>query len=289
MAQPIRKANFIAEWIDMKPSVPVPRIDWIKDKRLDIAYGMDAKQKYDLYMPNERNEKLPIVIIIHGGGFSLMDKRDWHLYPGFFALCKGFAVASVNYRLAPKNPYPAAVKDIAAAVAHIRKNAGLYGINADKVFLYGTSAGGSLAVTEALTNRDGICGVALLCPVISCNWIINEIKDNPSLFMRVILRRMFRQYFGVPIKSSADLAHKASAENFDLSNVPPFYIQQGTKDPLIPPGHAARFQGLLLSAGTKAEDIVLHMMDGAVHAGGGPDYLEEHNILPIIEFFKRYC
>lgn len=53
MMPPIRKTKFVEEWIDMGPKIPVPRVDWIREKKLDVAYGGDPLQKMDIYYPNE--------------------------------------------------------------------------------------------------------------------------------------------------------------------------------------------------------------------------------------------
>jgi len=77
MPPPIRNTQFVPEWIDMAPKIPVPRIDWITRKSLDIPYGEAALQKLDLYYPETVREKYPALILVHGGGFIQCDKRDW--------------------------------------------------------------------------------------------------------------------------------------------------------------------------------------------------------------------
>ena len=102
----------------------MPRVDWIREKKLDVAYGGDPLQKMDIYYPNEvQKESYPVVILVHGGGFAMCDKRDWHVYPGFHALGRGFALVSVNYRLVPQVSYPAESDDLKRAVLYLRKHA----------------------------------------------------------------------------------------------------------------------------------------------------------------------
>jgi acetyl esterase/lipase len=288
---PIKRAKFVQGWMDMDPKIPVPRIDWIREKSLDIPYGDDEAQRYDLYYPNERSGVLPLVVIVHGGGFSHMDKRDWHLYPGFYALREGFAVASINYRLAPKHPYPAGVLDMKAAIRHIRENSKRFGIDEKNIFLQGTSAGGSLVSIAGLDGeKDETCrvqGVAALCPVINCSLILEEsIKLKPYLIMRFVVSMMMREYIKGPDKKRQMV--EASADSHIGETIPAFYIQVGDRDPLITVNQCESFYKALKAVDPTPGKVALDIMEGAAHAGGGPDYMEEKNIMRVLEFFKSH-
>jgi acetyl esterase/lipase len=294
-APPIRKTKFTPEWIDMSPKIPVPKIDWIKDKRLDISYGDHRLQKYDLYYPEVRSEDpLPVVLIVHGGGFTHMDKRDWHMYPGFFALQKGFVLISMNYRLAPENKYPAAEEDLQNAIVHIKSHAAEWGIDADRLCLYGTSAGGNLVSIVGLKGHNenapyAVRAVAALCPFLSFDWVRSAIREKRTSFLvRLLLPYMCRKYFGSFPSRAADKMTTASAENYIEGTIPPFYLQSGTSDPAIDYRDVVRFHELLSKAGNATSDnLVLDILEGAPHAGAGPEYLEPQNIMPILEFFER--
>ncbi|MDR1028236.1 MAG: alpha/beta hydrolase [Clostridiales Family XIII bacterium] len=295
MPPPIRKTKFVPEWIDMGPKIPVPKIDWIQDKRLDIRYGDHPQQRYDLYYPEGRTEEpLPTLVIVHGGGFTHMDKRDWHMYPGFFALREGFALISVNYRLAPKSKYPAAENDLMNAILHIKANADEYGLDADRLCLYGTSAGGNLVTIVGLKGHNenapyAVRAIAALCPVLSFRWIRDAVRERRTSFLiRLMLPYMCRQYFGGRPSRVTDKVDRASAENYIGETIPPFYLQSGTRDPAIDFRDVVRFHGLLSEvANASSDNLALDILEGSPHAGAGPDYLEPRNILPILEFFKR--
>ncbi|MDR1293074.1 MAG: alpha/beta hydrolase [Clostridiales Family XIII bacterium] len=295
MTPPIRKTQFIPEWIDMGPKIPVPRIDWIEDKRLDVCYGDHPLQKYDLYYPENRGEApLPVVVIVHGGGFVSMNKRDWHMYPGFFALKEGFAMISVNYRLAPKSKYPAAENDLIEAILHIKSHAAEWGLDAERLCLYGTSAGGNLVSIAGLKGHNenapyAVRAIAALCPLLSFDWIKDAIRENRASFStRLLFSFVCRKYLGGRASRVADKMSLASAENYIGETIPAFYLQNGTRDPAIDCRDVARFHGLLSEASNaSADNLVLDIVEGARHAGGGPDYLEPRNILPILEFFRR--
>jgi acetyl esterase/lipase len=119
----------------------------------------------DIYMPAAaRDERLPLVVYIHGGGWTSGHTRhsgafsDW---PGVLAgiAAHGYVVASLNYRLSGEAPSPAAIHDVKSAVKWLRANAGVYGIDGSTVLTFGGSAGGQLAALAATS-----CGVADLSP-----------------------------------------------------------------------------------------------------------------------------
>ena len=146
-------ADYLPDKIDLTGKSPYPVIDWIKEKRLDIAYGEGPMQKMDLYYPENAEAPFPTVIIIHGGGFMEGDKRDLHLYPGFFALLEGFALVSINYGLAPPAVFPSPVLDVKADICYLRAHARELKLDDGNFFLYGTSAGGNLATYAGLDGE----------------------------------------------------------------------------------------------------------------------------------------
>lgn len=115
----------------------------------------------DLYRHAARGDdrRRPLVIWVHGGGWSRGDARtsaafaDWPGVLGSLA-ARGYVVASVNYRLSGEARYPAAIKDVRAAVRHLRANAGAYGIDPVRVILWGGSAGAYLATMAGLACGD---------------------------------------------------------------------------------------------------------------------------------------
>lgn len=295
MAPPIRKTKFVPEWIDMTPKIPVPKIDWIEEKLLDVPYGDAPLQKMDIYYPKQIRKSYPVVILVHGGGFAVCDKRDWHLYPGFHALADGFVLVSVNYRLAPANPFPAAVEDLKDAVWYLRANAEKLRLNDDEFFLYGTSAGGNLVSyvgldgdTSRSTERDfHVKAVAALCPLIN----FHDWRSQVPWYIRIspLMLYAIKSYLGGITKKVAQKATDASADSRIAPNAPAFYIQNGDKDPAVNVKQAIDFYNKLRASGYLSEDdLVLDILEGAPHAGAGPEYLEAKNVAPILEFFKRY-
>jgi acetyl esterase len=111
------------------------------------------KLALDVYQPPKKGKDRPAVVVIHGGGWRVGDKQLFAQQGNQLAE-RGFVAFSVNYRLAPAHPYPAAVDDVEAAVEWVRKHAKQYGVDADRIGALGGSAGAHLTGLLA-TLGDG--------------------------------------------------------------------------------------------------------------------------------------
>src|SRR3989440_9153835 len=101
----------------------------------------------DVYRPAKKGQNRPAVVVVHGGGWTQGDKALFAQQSNQLAQ-RGFVAFSVNYRLAPAHPYPAAVQDVEAAVAWVRKHAKAYGVDPTRIGALGGSAGGHPACTR---------------------------------------------------------------------------------------------------------------------------------------------
>ena len=121
-----------------------------------LAYAEDSDAQYiDLYVPDTNNP--PLFVLVHGGGFAFNDaqsRQAQFMYRYFRD--HGFACASVNYRLSPEAPYPAATCDVKAAVRFLCRNAAEYGYDAEHIAIWGESAGGYLASMTALSAPEAV-------------------------------------------------------------------------------------------------------------------------------------
>ena len=169
-----------------------PRLGNVANVDSDIPYcaGQD-KQKFDLYTPinsllNTHTTPYPLVIYIHGGGWHKGDKRNSLLdYYGSSLTAAGFAVASVNYRLAPKYHYPTQNNDVACAIDTIAKLASSYDIDTNNVILFGDSAGGLLASDYVLTRQDSPITVRGVISFYGTTDLVNQLqrtKRNPNAY-----------------------------------------------------------------------------------------------------------
>lgn len=111
----------------------------------DVAYAsVSPAQRLDLYRPLHPDGKLPVVVLIHGGGFTGGDKSDLDDTAASL-VAHGYAVANVNYRLAPEGVFPAPVVDVKAAIRWLRANAAGYDLDPARFGALGESAGAYLA------------------------------------------------------------------------------------------------------------------------------------------------
>ena len=122
-----------------------------------LPYATRAGQELllNLYLPKDAARPLPVIVFLHGGGWSGGTRTTGPDFRRFFAQ-DGFAMASIEYRLTPSVTFPSNVEDVKTAVRWLRANAATHGLNADRICLWGTSAGGHLAAVAALAPRSCI-------------------------------------------------------------------------------------------------------------------------------------
>ena len=142
----------------------------------DIAYGSDPLQKLDVFTPDGATGKqLPVLLFVHGGGFTRGDKHG-AFYPDnitLWAAKNGMVGVNIDYRLAPKNPWPAGVKDLASAIAWTKANIARYGGDPNRIVLFGHSAGANHVADYAAhpevrgAEASSVVGVVMLSPAYS--------------------------------------------------------------------------------------------------------------------------
>ncbi len=131
---------------------PAPSVAVHKDVSYTSGKPEDEnKHKLDLYLPKDKL-KFPVLVFIHGGSWQVGDRSFYQLLGTRFAKL-GIAVVIPSYRLAPANPPPAQVDDVAAAVAWVFHNIGQYGGDVERIYVGGHAAGGHLASLVGLDPR----------------------------------------------------------------------------------------------------------------------------------------
>jgi dienelactone hydrolase len=151
----------------------------------DIAYGPDPANKLDVFTAGPAAPAArPVVFYVHGGGFERGDKRQ----PGspfydnvmLWLTRQGMVGVNLNYRLAPKNTWPAAHKDMAAAVRWVQANIAQYGGDPDRVGLWGQSAGASVIAGYLAhpqfygPNGHGVTGHGVKAAVMNSGFYVND-------------------------------------------------------------------------------------------------------------------
>ena len=225
------------------------------------AHGPDVKVR--VYVPLAYERPLPGVLYIHSGGFVLGSIDGEHARAASLAASVGAVLVSVEHRLAPEHPYPAALDDCYAALSWMVANADQLGIASDRVAVAGSSSGACLAAAVALLARDRggphLCFQLLNAPVLDDRLetpSMTEFTDTP-VWDRPSAMLSWRHYLGerdeVPY-------YAAPARADDLSGLPPAYIATAQFDPLRDEGILYGLR--LLQAGVAAE---IHNFPGAYH------------------------
>jgi acetyl esterase/lipase len=216
----------------------VPAEGWTA--RTDLAYGPGRFERFDLAVPN-RPGPHPLVVWVHGGGWHFGDKADVLPYAEKLA-AGGFAVAVVNYPLAPRAKYPAAPNAVRAAVEHLRANATEYDLDPDRMVLAGDSVGAQLVSELAVTGTDKVRGLVLFCGI----YEPIGLDDSDRMFEAVLESAMWsvtrtRRWQSSPVCAQITVLDKVTAD------FPPTFLSGGLQDPLYrrqTPGMAQRLTEL---------------------------------------------
>ncbi|MBA3647142.1 MAG: alpha/beta hydrolase [Chitinophagales bacterium] len=129
-------------------------------RNMEYAKVNGQSLQLDLYLPASK-DSFPVIVFIHGGGFTAGDKSSAAAYAPFFT-ARGFAIASINYRLAPAAIFPDQIYDVKGAIRFLRAHATQFHLDPDRLAVFGTSAGGALAslagVSCDVANLEGTVG-----------------------------------------------------------------------------------------------------------------------------------
>ena len=233
-----------------------PRLHGVEVVR-DVRYCDSHRRAHllDVYRPRKRTKPRPVVLYVHGGGFGIMHKDSHWLLAMIFARA-GYVVFNISYRLAPVDPFPAAVEDVCEAYAWAVRHAREWGGDPDRIVLAGDSAGGNLVTALALAacyRRDepyarrvfdtgvvprAVVPTSAIFQVTDCARFGRDRKLHP--FVTWVLVGVERAYLrGHHVRDTAvlDLADPVCALERGVAPdrpLPAFFVGVGTKDPLLP-------------------------------------------------------
>jgi acetyl esterase/lipase/predicted alpha/beta-hydrolase family hydrolase len=269
---------------DIVPSTAVaPACDSTNfDTHTDIAYAAHGSALLDMLVPRNAAAPRPVVIWIHGGGWQSGDKADRAQAQRL--VCRGYALASLNYRLTDTAIFPAQIHDVKAAIRFLRANSAVYGLDPMRFAAFGSSAGGHLAALAG-TSAD----TAILEDLASGNPLVSSrVQAVVDWFGPTRLSDMDAQLLaqGCPAGSAshgaenspesrllgctlssgdcADEARRADPSQYADSSDPPHLLLHGSDDCVSPAGQSDLLAQSLTASGSCA---VFRRVQGAGHGG----------------------
>ena len=223
-----------------------------------------------LYRPAATHPGSGAILHIHGGGMVMGSAEQLQAGPAALAAAAGVPVASVEYRLAPENPFPAPQEDCHSALAWLAGQADALGFDAGRIIVAGESAGGGLAAALAIMARDlggpAIAGQLLTYPMLdhrtggdACPY--NNPTTGEFIWTRASNRFGWRALQGDYQANDERRGWFSPSLAEDLSNLPPAYIATGSLDLFF--DENLDYARRLVSAGVPVD---LHSYAGAIHA-----------------------
>jgi len=267
----------------------------------DIAYGPAKAQSLDLFLPSADHVPARAIVFVHGGGWAEGDKADGQEKGALDGVRRGYAVASVNYRLSSEAPFPAAILDVMAAIRFLRANAKRYGLDRDRFVAWGDSSGGHISA---------LIGTAAKAPIFAGTSLgnpeqVSTVKAVIDWFGPINLGTMDAEllaskagpanksaagsfeslFLGKPLAQIPEVVRAADPATYIGADCPPFLIQHGDKDPLVPVEQSINFAAAL-KAKVPPDRVELDVLKGAGH--GGEPFESAANLDRVFAFLEKH-
>lgn len=256
-------------------------------KYITIVYGRyinNGANLLDLYLPDHsansptvNKKEFPLIVFIHGGAWQSGDK-SMVPNPEEFTR-RGYALASINYRLTGDAPFPAQIEDCKAAVTWLRSHAKIFRIDPTCIGVWGVSAGGHLAALLGTTcdinspawaaPGNNHCQVQAVCDWCGPTDLCTIAKQAGPDFT---LSRAIRLLLGGTPEAKPLLAREASPVTYIKKELPPFLIVHGAKDTIVPAEQSREFARALGAARIRPN---LKIVPGASHMLANTDTIKQ--------------
>jgi acetyl esterase/lipase len=264
----------------------------------DIEYARFGNEslKLDLYLP-EGVGPFPLIIWVHGGGWSSGDKALSPSGAQVRQTTRGYAVASINYRLSQQAQFPAQVEDCKAAVRWLRAHAAQYDLDPARIAAWGASAGGHLvalmgtsgdvAELEGEGNLDYSSRVQAVVDWFGPTDLLKMSADSLPFPCNILDHDSpfspESRLIGCAIQTCRDKTERANPIKYVSADDPPFLIMHGTDDCLVGPPQSRRLGDALAAAGP---EVSLKFIEGAGHGGSEFDNVENRDLVE--DFLDRH-
>ena len=263
-----------------------PNITYTKANNIEL--------KLDLYLPKNRTNPTPTLILFHGGGWvdGQKERNVLYLLP---YLAMGWSAVNVEYRTGHQSPAPAAVEDTRCALRWVGYHAREYSLDPSKFVLTGTSAGGHLSLITGMlpanTVFDRQCTIqgndrwnTATVPEPKVAAIVNwfGISDVADLLDGPNARNYVREWFG-SMNNAEQLAKQVSPINYVRAGLPPIITIHGENDDVAPYNHSVRLHAALDKAGVPNQLVTIR---GRKHGGFNRDEMAS-SYTAIREFLRK--
>ena len=258
----------------------------------DLVYveGGHERNKLDLYLPEKADGPLPLLIWVHGGGWQNGSKDGCPpLRAGY--LDRGYAVASINYRLSGHAVFPAQIEDCKAAIRWLRAHSADFGLDPERFGVWGSSAGGHLVALigtsgevkefDVGANLDQSSRVQAVCDYFGPT-DFTAFVTTPGYGSHASDASPEAKLLGGTVMQNQDKAARVNPITYVSKDDPPFLIVHGDQDPTVPIN-----QSELLFASLKetAVSAHFHTIHGAGH--GGPGFASQDITDMVSSFFDQ--
>jgi acetyl esterase/lipase len=239
----------------------------------------------DLHRPQSaKGKRAPVLVVIHGGAWARGERpKGWTGYRRF--VDTGFAVVSMQYRLAGQARAPAAVEDVRCVMGWIARAAERDGLDPQRIVLLGTSAGAHLALMAASIDKgEGLdpaeCGPAPRAAAVLDFYGPTDLRpqslgawNSPSI----------GNWVGQG-EAGASMAARMSPITRVRPGLPPMFIVHGDADPVVPIAASTALKAALDRAKVPSE---LHIVPGGVHGKFAPE-IQDRLMADAVAFLKRH-
>ena len=260
------------------------------DTHTDIEYARvgDLVLKLDLHRPQAENP--PLIVYVHGGAWRAGSKSDVPIAP---LLEKGFAIASVDYRLSTQAVFPAQIHDLKAAIRFLRAKAAEFRLNTEKIAIVGSSAGGHLAALVGVTNGhkmlEGRIGDHLdqssrVDAIVSLYGASNlqSILPQSTEFGLTVRIPALKLLLGDVPEKKPELAKLASPVAHLDKGDPPLLLIHGDADPQMPHEQSQEFTTAYEALKLPVKSVTL---PGSRH--GGEEFYDDERSRLVAAFLNR--
>ena len=238
----------------------------------DIAYNAHGRRGLlDVYRPAAGAERAPVLLQVHGGGWTIGSKEQQGVPLMKHLAAKGWVCVAINYRLAPRHPFPAHVIDVKQAIAWIHEHIAAYGGDPAYVAITGGSAGGHLCALAALTAGDTAWqpGFEEADTSVQCAVPHYGVYDVSAATGLRSARLMRDRFLGPSVlRTSYDDDPEAFVAASPLQRItedaPDFFVIHGSRDSLVEVRQARLFVERLREVSQRS--VVYAELPGAQHA-----------------------